>query len=93
MPKLWGLSLLLVFPLSGLFTNPCKMFTSNEAPVINLGPGLLRDTWLFAAVSIIIVLLRVVSKTRIRKFALDDVLVIFALVSNTIPYDTASWVL
>lgn len=58
------------------------MVATNEASIVNIGPGLLRDVWIFAAISIVIVILRVVSKARMGKFALDDVLVIFALVSN-----------
>lgn len=65
------------------------MVTSNEDSIVNFGPGLLRDVWIFAAISIVIVILRITSKTRMRKFALDDVLVIFALVSTTNRYDTA----
>lgn len=65
------------------------MVTSNETSIVNLGPGLLRDVWIFTAISIVIVILRVASKARMRKFALDDVLVIFALVSSTNQYDIA----
>jgi hypothetical protein len=65
------------------------MVTSRENSIVNFGPGLLRDVWIFAAISIVIVILRIASKARMRKFALDDVLVIFALVSSTNRYDTA----
>jgi hypothetical protein len=64
------------------------MVTSNEASIVDFGPGLLRDVWIFAAISVAIVILRVASKARMGKFALDDVLVIFALVSSPINMTT-----
>lgn len=89
MPRSWGFSLFSVCQLSAFFTNPRKMVTSRENSIVNFGPGLLRDVWIFAAISIVIVILRIASKARMRKFALDDVLAIFALVSSTNRYDAA----
>ena len=87
MPRPRSFSLFSGYRLSAaLFTNSRKMVTSNETSIVNLGPGLLRDVWIFAAISIVIVILRAASKARMRKFALDDVLVIFALVSSTNRY-------
>ncbi|EED12802.1 conserved hypothetical protein [Talaromyces stipitatus ATCC 10500] len=59
------------------------MSTTNEESSPNLGPELLQTIWIFEAISILIVMLRVVSKARIRKFALDDVLVILALCTSS----------
>lgn len=63
------------------------MIITNGASILNLGPGLRRDVWIFAAISIVTVILRIVSKARMGKFAQDDVLVIFALISNTNQYN------
>ncbi|OKL57742.1 hypothetical protein UA08_06926 [Talaromyces atroroseus] len=48
---------------------------------VDRGPELLRDIWIFAAISISVVLLRITAKARIRKLAWDDVLMVFALCS------------
>ncbi|EEA29092.1 conserved hypothetical protein [Talaromyces marneffei ATCC 18224] len=50
------------------------MIITNGASILNLGPGLRRDVWIFAAISIVTVILRIVSKARMGKFAQDDVL-------------------
>ncbi|KAE8555311.1 hypothetical protein EYB25_000006 [Talaromyces marneffei] len=82
-----GLQLFSVFQLTALFTTSRKMIITNGASILNLGPGLRRDVWIFAAISIVTVILRIVSKARMGKFAQDDVLVIFALISNTNQYN------
>jgi hypothetical protein len=50
---------------------------------VDRGPGLLRDIWIFAAISILVVALRITAKARIGKLAWDDALMVFALVSKT----------
>lgn len=47
------------------------------------GPRLLREVWALTALGILTVTLRVVAKIKIGKFALDDVLMVLALVSST----------
>jgi hypothetical protein len=50
----------------------------------DMGPRLLREVWALTGVAISIIALRVVAKIRIRKFGLDDVLMVFALVSTSL---------
>jgi hypothetical protein len=47
----------------------------------DVGPRLLREVWALTGVAIFIIALRVAAKIRIRKFGLDDILMVFALVS------------
>lgn len=55
-----------------------------ESSSYQAGPHLLRDIWAFSGVSIVVVILRIVAKTRIRKLGWDDILIIFALVSDCV---------
>ena len=50
---------------------------------VNLGPGLVLELWVQAAIAIIIVKLRIIAKLRLHKFDRDDVVMIFALVRIT----------
>jgi len=52
-----------------------------DAPY-DAGPRLLRDVWGLTAVSIVVVILRIIAKSRIGKFGADDLLMAFALVSK-----------
>ncbi|KAJ5082268.1 hypothetical protein N7532_011311, partial [Penicillium argentinense] len=45
------------------------------------GPRLLRDIWALTAVASVILILRIIAKLRIGKFAVDDLLMTFALFS------------
>lgn len=45
------------------------------------GPRLLMDVWGITGVAIVIIILRVIAKLRIGKFGVDDLLMVFALVS------------
>lgn len=49
---------------------------------VNIRTDLLREIWIFAGISTVIVLLRIAAKARIGKLALDDCLIVFALVSK-----------
>jgi hypothetical protein len=57
------------------------MSLSPRDSTYNAGPQLLRDVWGLTAVTIVILILRIVAKLRIRKFGADDLLMAFALVS------------
>ena len=83
-----------LYALSGiltavLLTNLRMMALSKRVSTVNLGSSLLRDVWIFAVISIVVVILRVASKARMGTFGVDDGLIIFAMVSSTSRYETA----
>lgn len=46
------------------------------------GLRLLRDVWALCAISLMVVILRVIAKIRIRKFGFDDAFMALAMVSD-----------
>jgi hypothetical protein len=53
------------------------MIVLPREPLYSVGPRLLREVWALTEVTIFIIALRVVAKIRVRKFGLDDILMVF----------------
>jgi hypothetical protein len=66
------------------------MHTPGADSKYDSGPELLRDIWALAAVTVVVVSLRVYAKFRIAKSGWDDILMTFALVSEAFIYLTPS---
>ncbi|KAJ5166769.1 uncharacterized protein N7482_005550, partial [Penicillium canariense] len=52
----------------------------------NSGPQLLRDVWGLTAIALLVLVMRIIAKMRIGKFGADDVLMAFALKSQSYPF-------